>query len=166
MGLALLASLISIRVGISVALVEILVGIIAGNYLGVHTTPWIDFLATFGSGLLTFLAGAEIDPGSLKRHLKPALAIGAALWIWLWLWPRLPEPAWKLHVAAEPLPAEMDTAAERDRWVSRHWRVRSAATLEKVVLKLLAKRQEARYQSPAELLADLEPVAEKQGVKV
>jgi hypothetical protein len=29
-------------------------------------------------GLLTFLAGAEIDPGSLRRHLKPALAIGAA----------------------------------------------------------------------------------------
>lgn len=77
MGLALLASLVSIKVGISVALIEILVGIIAGNYLGVHTTPWIDFLATFGSGLLTFLAGAEIDPGSLKQHLKPALAIGA-----------------------------------------------------------------------------------------
>jgi hypothetical protein len=62
------------------------------------------------------------------------LAVGAALWIWLWLWPRLPEPAWKLHVAADPLPVEMDTAAERDRWVSRHWRVWSAATLEKVVL--------------------------------
>jgi len=77
MGLALLASLISIRVGISVALIEILVGIIAGNYLGVHTAPWIDFLATFGAVLLTFLAGAEIDPASLKRHLRPALAIGA-----------------------------------------------------------------------------------------
>ncbi len=76
MGLALLASIISIRVGISVALIEILVGVIAGNALGVHTTPWIDFLATFGSGLLTFLAGAEIDPTSLRRHLKPALAIG------------------------------------------------------------------------------------------
>jgi Kef-type K+ transport system membrane component KefB len=44
----------------------------------VHTAPWIDFLATFGAGLLTFLAGAEIDPASLRRHLKPALAIGAA----------------------------------------------------------------------------------------
>jgi Kef-type K+ transport system membrane component KefB len=77
MALALLASLISIRVGISVALIEILVGIVAGNFLGVHTTPWTDFLATFGSGLLTFLAGAEIDPDSLKRHLKPALALGA-----------------------------------------------------------------------------------------
>lgn len=76
MGLALLASLISIRLAVSVALIEILVGVIAGNFLGIHTTPWIDFLATFGSGLLTFLAGAEIDPVSLRKHLRPALAIG------------------------------------------------------------------------------------------
>jgi Kef-type K+ transport system membrane component KefB len=76
MGLALLASLVSIRLGFSVALAEILVGVLAGNLVGLHTTPWIDFLATFGSGLLTFLAGAEIDPDSLRRHLKPSLAIG------------------------------------------------------------------------------------------
>src|SRR5437764_11042648 len=65
-----------IRLGISVALVEMFVGDIGGNFLGLHTTPWIDFLATFGSGLLTFLAGAEIDPASLRRQLKPSLAIG------------------------------------------------------------------------------------------
>jgi len=76
MALALVASLASIRLGISVALTEILAGVLAGNFLGLHTTPWIDFLATFGSGLLTFLAGAEIDPDSLRRHLKPALVIG------------------------------------------------------------------------------------------
>jgi Kef-type K+ transport system membrane component KefB len=76
MALALIASLISIRVGISVALIEILIGVAAGNLLGIHTTPWVDFLATFGSGLLTFLAGAEIDPDSLRRHLKPAIVIG------------------------------------------------------------------------------------------
>ncbi len=76
MGLALVASVVSIRIGISVALIEIIVGIIAGNVFGVHVQPWIDFLATFGSGLLTFLAGAEIDPASLRRHLAPALAIG------------------------------------------------------------------------------------------
>jgi len=38
MGLAFLASLISIRTGISVALVEILVGVAAGNFLGIHQT--------------------------------------------------------------------------------------------------------------------------------
>jgi len=76
MGLALLASLISIRLGVSVALVEIAFGVIAGNFLGLQTTTWIDFLATFGAGLLTFLAGAEIEPAALRRHLRPTLAIG------------------------------------------------------------------------------------------
>lgn len=77
MGLAFIASLISIRVGISVALVEIFVGVIAGNFLGIHqTTQWIDFLAMLGSGVLTFLAGAEIDPASLRANLKASLTIG------------------------------------------------------------------------------------------
>ncbi len=77
MGTALLASLISIRIGISVALVEIFLGVLGGNYLHFQTTPWIDFLASFGSVLLTFLAGAEIDPASFRKHLKPSLAIGS-----------------------------------------------------------------------------------------
>jgi Kef-type K+ transport system membrane component KefB len=77
MGLALVASLVSIRLGISVALIEIAAGVIGGNFLGLHTTPWIDFLAAFGSVLLTFLAGAEINPDSLRRHLRQSLTIGA-----------------------------------------------------------------------------------------
>jgi Kef-type K+ transport system membrane component KefB len=77
-GLALLASLVSIRLGISVALVEIALGVLGGNFLGLGTTSWLDFLALFGSVLLTFLAGAEIDPASLRRHIGPALAIGSA----------------------------------------------------------------------------------------
>jgi Kef-type K+ transport system membrane component KefB len=76
LAMALIASLTSIRLSISVALVEMFVGVITGNFLGFHTTPWIDFLATFGSGLLTFLAGAEIDPESLRKYLKPSLVIG------------------------------------------------------------------------------------------
>jgi Kef-type K+ transport system membrane component KefB len=75
-GLALVASLVSIRVGISVALIEILMGVIGGNVLGLQANTWIDFLATFGSGLLTFLAGAEIDPDSMRRHLRISLAVG------------------------------------------------------------------------------------------
>ncbi len=77
MGLALVASLVSIRLGISVALVEIGLGVIGGNFFGLHTTPWIDFLAMFGSGLLTFLAGAEIDPESLRRHARVSFIVGA-----------------------------------------------------------------------------------------
>jgi Kef-type K+ transport system membrane component KefB len=77
MGLALSASLISIWAGISVALIEILVGVFAGNFLGIHaTTDWINFLALLGSGVLTFLAGAEIDPHSLKANLRVSVLIG------------------------------------------------------------------------------------------
>ncbi len=81
-GLALLASLISIRIGISVALVEIFLGFVAGNcgaYFGTaifQPNAWINFLAGFGSVVLTFLAGAEIEPESFRRQLKPILAIG------------------------------------------------------------------------------------------
>lgn len=85
MGLALVASIVSIRLGISVALVEIFVGVLGGNFLGFQTTPWIDFLATFGSGLLTFLAGAEIDPESFRKHLKPSLVIGGIAFLFPFL---------------------------------------------------------------------------------
>ena len=91
-GLAFLASLVSIRVGLSVALAEIVVGCIAGNLFHLGTTSWIDFLAGFGSVLLTFLAGAEIDPPSFRRFLTPSLAIGgigfvlpfAGAWAFAW----------------------------------------------------------------------------------
>lgn len=82
MGLAFVASLISIRTGISVALIEILVGVAAGNidFAGGHhilkTTEWTNFLAMLGSGVLTFLAGAEIDPASLRANLRASLSIG------------------------------------------------------------------------------------------
>jgi Kef-type K+ transport system membrane component KefB len=77
MALALVASLISIWSGISVALIEILVGVVAGNLLHLQAnTDWINFLALLGSGVLTFLAGAEIDPGSLRANLRASLVIG------------------------------------------------------------------------------------------
>jgi Kef-type K+ transport system membrane component KefB len=74
--LAFAASVFSIRLGISVALAEILVGVLGGNVFGLAANQWIDFLAGFGSVLLTFLAGAEIDPASFRRFLAPSLAIG------------------------------------------------------------------------------------------
>jgi Kef-type K+ transport system membrane component KefB len=91
MGLALVASLLAIRFNLSVALVEILVGILAGNLAlvldhyelfglrwGLKANEWIAFLAGFGSILLTFLAGAEIEPGVLRRFFKQSMAIGVA----------------------------------------------------------------------------------------
>lgn len=76
-GLALLASLISIRVAISVALVEIIVGSFGGNFLGLAPTPWVNYLAGVGSILLTFLAGAEIDPVVIRKHFWASMLIGA-----------------------------------------------------------------------------------------
>jgi Kef-type K+ transport system membrane component KefB len=101
MGLALIGSLISIRTGISVALIEILIGVVAGNVavgleggtlqIGLasmqidaghlhhilQSTEWTNFLALLGSGVLTFLAGAEIDPQSLKSNWRVSMLIGA-----------------------------------------------------------------------------------------
>ncbi|MGO9964444.1 MAG: cation:proton antiporter [Acidimicrobiales bacterium] len=78
--MALLASVISVRFGVSVALVEILVGAVLGNIPGlkehITQTDVTTFLAGAGSLMLTFLAGAEIDPVSLRRHWRPSLAIG------------------------------------------------------------------------------------------
>jgi Kef-type K+ transport system membrane component KefB len=91
LGLALVASLIAIRFKLSIALVEILVGILAGNLAHVlhhyhvfgqdwelKPNEWIAFLAGFGSILLTFMAGSEIEPSILRRFLKQSLAIGFA----------------------------------------------------------------------------------------
>jgi Kef-type K+ transport system membrane component KefB len=76
LGLALLASLISIRVAISVALVEIVVGALAGNLFSLQITDWVNFLAGFGAILLTFLAGTEIDPRIVRKHFWSSMSIG------------------------------------------------------------------------------------------
>ena len=74
--LVLLASLISLRVGLSVAIIEIALGTVAGN-LGVIPEDWMLYLASFGGVLLTFLAGTEIDTELMKEKLKESLLIGS-----------------------------------------------------------------------------------------
>jgi Kef-type K+ transport system membrane component KefB len=76
--LALAASLISIRTAISVALIEIMVGAIAGNTIGLDITPWVNFLAGFGAILLTFLAGTEIEMQVIRNNVGPSVGIGIA----------------------------------------------------------------------------------------
>ena len=75
-GLALVASIVSIRVAVSVALIEIMVGALAGNAIGLPLTEWVNFLAGFGAITQTFLAGAEIDPDVVRRRFRSALSIG------------------------------------------------------------------------------------------
>lgn len=90
-GLALLASLVSMRLGISVALVEIFLGFVAGNlgtYFGLELfkpTAWINFLAGFASVVLTFLAGTEIEPDAFRRLFKPIMAIGVVSFLFPFL---------------------------------------------------------------------------------
>src|SRR2546425_10365030 len=74
--LIFVASVISVEVALSAAIIEIGAGVIAGNFLGLHPAPWMDFLAGFGGVLLTFLAGAEVDPRVLKDKFKESLLIG------------------------------------------------------------------------------------------
>jgi Kef-type K+ transport system membrane component KefB len=75
-GLALLASLVSIRLGISVALIEIMVGVVAGNVFTIPEPEWVVFLASIGAVALTFLAGVDIDTEVLRNKLAETLLIG------------------------------------------------------------------------------------------
>lgn len=77
MGLAFAAALLSIRFRIPAALAEIVLGVVAGNLIALQTNMWIDFIAGFGSIMLTYLAGSEINPSVLRRQWRPAIVIGA-----------------------------------------------------------------------------------------
>ncbi|MBX5442701.1 MAG: cation:proton antiporter [Solirubrobacteraceae bacterium] len=72
-----LASVISVEIGLSVALVELALGVVVGNLFGLDpNTDWLVFIATFASILLTFLAGAEVDPQDFRERWVASLAIG------------------------------------------------------------------------------------------
>ncbi len=55
--LVVLASMASVELGVSLTLIEISLGVVAGNFLGLTSPAWMDFLASFASIVLTFLAG-------------------------------------------------------------------------------------------------------------
>ncbi len=83
LGLALIAVLLSTWFRIATALSEIIIGTVAqlvvvsvlGSTLGADF-PWIKFLAGTGAIVLTFLAGAELDPLVFRAKWKEATAIG------------------------------------------------------------------------------------------
>jgi glutathione-regulated potassium-efflux system ancillary protein KefC len=83
--LALIASLLSVWLRVSTALTEIIVGTAAQLVIGTafgatalgSDEPWIKFLAGIGAIMLTFLAGAELDPAVFKKKWKEATALGA-----------------------------------------------------------------------------------------
>lgn len=86
LGLALVATLLSIWFRIATALSEIVVGTVAqlviGALLGAAMlgtdASWVKFLSGTGAIFLTFMAGAELDPEVFKLKWKEASGIGLA----------------------------------------------------------------------------------------
>jgi Kef-type K+ transport system membrane component KefB len=71
------ASMLSVELGISVALLELALGVAVGNAFNLDaSTPWLLFVANFASIVLTFLAGAEVDPDDFRERFGAALTIG------------------------------------------------------------------------------------------
>src|SRR5712691_9475162 len=84
LSLALVAVLVAKWLRVSIALCEIVVGTVAqlavGRWAGSGTlsatAPWITFLAGAGAVVLTFLAGAELDPDVFRAKWQESSAIG------------------------------------------------------------------------------------------
>jgi len=84
LGLAIFSAIVAYHLRISIALVEICVGVFAAataaclgkaEILGPNL-EWVRFLASSGAVLLTFLAGAELDPDVIRTKLKEVSVIG------------------------------------------------------------------------------------------
>ena len=84
LALAVVSALIAYHIRISIALVEICVGVATvavlawlgyADLLGANQ-EWVRFLAATGAVFLTFLAGAELDPDVLRTKLREVTVVG------------------------------------------------------------------------------------------
>src|SRR5690242_12746203 len=75
-GTVLLASMISVQVGLSVALIELAAGFVVSNSFDITVPGWLSFVGSFAGIVLTFLAGAEVDVPQFRREWKASLSIG------------------------------------------------------------------------------------------
>jgi glutathione-regulated potassium-efflux system ancillary protein KefC len=86
LGLAVIAGLLANWFRVSTALSEIAVGMIAQLIIGAAIgssvlgadESWVKFISGIGAIVLTFLAGAELDPVVFKLKWKEAAAVGFA----------------------------------------------------------------------------------------
>jgi Kef-type K+ transport system membrane component KefB len=84
LALAVVSALIASSLGLSIALVEICVGVGAAAATGAFglggilaaDSEWVRFLATSGAVVLTFLAGAELDPDVIRTKLTEVSVVG------------------------------------------------------------------------------------------
>jgi Kef-type K+ transport system membrane component KefB len=78
-GAVLVASMVSVEMGVSVALIELTFGVVLGNVFSLDPNQsWLVFIASFASVVLTFLAGAEVDPDDFRERFWASIAIGVA----------------------------------------------------------------------------------------
>ena len=77
----LVASVLSVELGVTVALLELTLGVVAGNLFHLQTQEWLDFIAKFASIVLTFLAGMEVDPAYMRRRLGASVGIGVVSFV-------------------------------------------------------------------------------------
>jgi Kef-type K+ transport system membrane component KefB len=73
----LLASTISVEVGLSVALIELAAGVFVGNAFHPEIPGWLSFVGSFAGIVLTFLAGAEVDVPQFRREWRASVSIGS-----------------------------------------------------------------------------------------
>ncbi len=82
--LAVISAIIAYHLKISIALVEIVIGALVASisysFLGINIlqsdSQWIKTIASFGAVLLTFLAGTELDPQTLKTKKVESIVVG------------------------------------------------------------------------------------------
>jgi Kef-type K+ transport system membrane component KefB len=97
----LIASMVSVELALSVSIIEIILGVILGNALDLSAPEWLIFLSGVGAILLTFLAGAEVDPGEFRATWRASVSIGvlsfalpfagamlACRYLYDWTWPQ------------------------------------------------------------------------------
>jgi Kef-type K+ transport system membrane component KefB len=84
LALAVVSTIIASHLRISMALVEICIGMAAAFFANQFFGPdalgashdWLRFIASTGAVLLTFLAGAELDPAVMRAKLKEVTVVG------------------------------------------------------------------------------------------
>ena len=72
----LVASMVSVEIGLSVALLELGAGVLVGNLFNVPIPGWLSFIGSFAGIVLTFQAGAEVDVPQFRREWRASLSIG------------------------------------------------------------------------------------------
>jgi Kef-type K+ transport system membrane component KefB len=77
----LVASTISVELGVSVALIELAAGVFVGNAFDLSVPDWLAFVGTFAGIVLTFLAGAEVDVPQLRREWRSSLWLGGVSFV-------------------------------------------------------------------------------------